>query len=96
MADGELDALRARLDEIDAALVGLLAERAAVIAGVVGYKRTRGVPVVDRRREEAMLERIGVLAAEVDLPPAVARQVLRAVIDSFTRVELEELGEGDR
>ena len=39
-----------------------------------------------------MLTRIGALASESGLDPEVARQVLRAVIDAFTKLEVQELG----
>ena len=48
--------------------------------------------VVDRGREEEMLDRIGHLAADGGLDPRIARQVLRAVIDAFTLLEVEQLG----
>ena len=48
--------------------------------------------VVDRGREDDMLVRIGDLASARGLDPRIARQVLRAVIDAFTLLEVEELG----
>jgi chorismate mutase len=47
--------------------------------------------VVDRGREDDMLVRIEVLASERGLDPRIARQVLRAVIDAFTLLEVEQL-----
>jgi chorismate mutase len=88
----DLQPLRERLDTIDEELVSLLASRAEVIHGVVAYKRARKMPVVDRAREDRMLERIGALAEARGLDARVARQVLRAVIDAFTLLEVEELG----
>ena len=49
--------------------------------------------VVDRAREDAMLDRIGAMADDKGLDPRIARQVLRAVIDAFTLMEVEELGD---
>jgi chorismate mutase len=39
-----------------------------------------------------MLQRIGEVAAEQGLDPRIARQVLRAIIDAFTLLEVEQLG----
>ena len=91
-APPDLGAIRERLDLVDRRLVDVLAERACLIAEVIGFKRAHGMGVVDRPREEEMLERIGHLAAESDLDPRIARQVLRAVIDAFTLLEVEQLG----
>jgi chorismate mutase len=88
----ELGAIRDRLDLVDRRLVAVLAQRARLIGEVVRYKRAHAMAVVDRRREEEMLEKIGDLAAEAGLDPRIARQVLRAVIDAFTLLEVERLG----
>lgn len=94
MADDQfdLDDIRARLDDVDRALVAVLAERSTLIQEVIGYKRARGMAVVDRGREDAMLDAVEVTAGSVGLDPRIARQVLRAVIDAFTLLEVEELG----
>ncbi|MGH9018225.1 MAG: chorismate mutase [Acidimicrobiales bacterium] len=89
---GDLDAIRARLDILDRRLVAVLAERAELIGDVIHYKRAHRMKIVDRPREEAMLERIGLIAGEGGLDPRIARQVLRAVIDAFTLLEVEQLG----
>jgi chorismate mutase len=87
-----LAGIRERLDDVDTRLVVLLAERGELIREVIDVKRGRGTGVVDRAREEEMLTRIGALASGRGLDPEVARQVLRAVIDAFTRLEVDELG----
>jgi chorismate mutase len=48
--------------------------------------------VVDRPREEQMLDRVGDIAAQGGLDPRIARRVLRSVIDAFTLLEVEQLG----
>ncbi len=88
----DLDAIRRGIDEVDRRLVFLLAERARLVGQVVHYKRARHMAVVDRAREERMLDRIGGLAEEAGIDPRVARQVLRTIIDGFTLLEVEELG----
>jgi len=90
--DVDLAGIRARLDEVDRRFVQVLAERARLIGEVVDFKRARGMPVVDRTREDEMLVRIGEVASDEGLDPRVARAVLRAVIDAFTLLEVEQLG----
>jgi chorismate mutase len=88
----DLADLRVGIDRVDAELVRLLAERARLVQGVVHYKRANHMRVVDRQREEQMLTRIADLSKDEGLDPRVAQQVLRTIIDSFTLLEVEELG----
>ncbi len=88
----DLAAIRQQIDDVDRRMVGLLAERARLVAGVVRYKRAHHMGVVDRGREDEMLARIAGLAKEEGLDPRVAQQVLRTIIDGFTLLEVEELG----
>jgi chorismate mutase len=88
----ELTSIRDRLDVLDRRLVDLLAERARLIAEVIAFKRAHALHVVDRPREERMLDKIGALGHDAGLDPRIARQVLRAVIDAFTLLEVEQLG----
>lgn len=88
----DLESIRDRLDVVDRRLVEVLAERSRLITDVVRYKHAHGMKVVDRDREERMLLKIGEIAAEADLDPRIARQVLRSVIDAFTLLEVEQLG----
>jgi chorismate mutase len=81
-----------KIDEVDQRLVALLAERSRLVSEVVHYKRAHHMPVVDRGREDVMLDRIAELAKEEGLDPRVAQQVLRTIIDGFTLLEVEELG----
>lgn len=91
MTNDALGDIRARLDDVDERLVGLLAERGDLIREVIDFKRAQQMGVVDRGREDDMLVRIEVLASERGLDPRIARQVLRAVIDAFTLLEVEQL-----
>jgi chorismate mutase len=56
------------------------------------FKRRHHLGVVDRHREDQMLDAIGRTAEARGLDARVARQVLRTVIDAFTLLEVEELG----
>lgn len=91
----DLDDIRRRIDAVDRRLVELLAERSALVGDVVRYKRARHLPVVDRGREDRMLDAIAATAREVGVDARVAQQVLRTIIDGFTLLEVEELGPDD-
>ena len=92
MDELDLGAVRAQLDAIDDDLVSVLCRRAQRINDVIAFKRARGMGVVDRTREDAMLQRIAEVAEARGLDPRIAQQVLRAVIDAFTLLEVEQLG----
>ena len=92
--DDVLSRIREQLDGVDRRLVALLTERAELIREVIDFKRHRSMGVVDRVREDEMLARIGTLATDSGLDPRIARQVLRAVIDAFTLLEVEQLEPG--
>lgn len=88
----DLTAIRHEIDAIDRRLVQVLAERSRLVEEVVHYKRAHGMRVVDRNREDQMIERIAEVAREEGLDPRVAQHVLRTIIDGFTLLEVEELG----
>ena len=54
----ELEKLRGQIDEIDAALIGLLQRRMDVAAGIAAYKRENGLPVLDAAREADKLRAV--------------------------------------
>jgi chorismate mutase len=87
-----LTEIRERLDLVDRQLVQLLLERSLLIDEVIHFKRAHGMPVIDRPREDLMLDRIEEIASSEGLDPRIARQVLRSVIDAFTLLEVEHLG----
>ncbi len=89
--DDDLDSVRRRLDDVDGRLAQLLVERGRLIGEVIAFKRRHRMGVVDRRREDEMLARIEATVTEGGLDPRIGRQVLRAVIDAFTLMEVEQL-----
>ena len=66
MIGGEMDLLeiRQRIDEIDNRLVELFVERMKITDEVAAYKKANGLPVLDRGREERILDKIALLAGE--------------------------------
>ena len=83
---------RRQLDDLDLQLMSFLLERQAIIRQVIAFKEKGGIPAVHTDREEKMLARATDIALETGLDPRIARQVLRAVIDAFTVLEVERLG----
>ena len=51
----DLEAIRRRIDKIDAQLVAALEERMEAVLEVAAYKKQQGLPVLDAAREAQVL-----------------------------------------
>ena len=76
----ELASLRKSIDNIDAALVHVLAERFKVTQQVGRLKARSGMAPSDPAREAAQLQRLRALASEADLDPAFAEKFLSFIL----------------
>jgi chorismate mutase len=91
----ELAQLRKSIDNIDAALIHLLAERFRTTQQVGRLKAVRGMPPSDPTRERVQLDRLRALASEADLDPAFAEKFLSFILAEVIQHH-EELAAGDR
>ncbi|NLS29264.1 hypothetical protein S2M10_42860 [Sphingomonas sp. S2M10] len=85
MTDATLTRFRQSIDNIDAALVFMLAERFKVTQAVGRYKAETGLPAADPGREEAQIARLRALAQDADLDPEFSEKFLRFIIDEVIR-----------
>lgn len=81
----ELEAIRASIDNIDAALVHLLAERFKCTKRVGRLKADHDLPPADPAREARQIERLRAKAEEADLDPAFAEKFLTFIISEVIR-----------
>jgi len=81
----ELERLRASIDNIDAALIYLLAERFRCTRQVGGLKASSGLPPGDPARERVMIRRLKALAKDAKLDPAFAEKFINFVIAEVIR-----------
>lgn len=80
-----LQRLRSSIDNLDAALVHLLAERFKCTQEVGMLKARAGMPPADPAREAYQIERLRALADESGLDPHFAEKFLNLVIDEVIR-----------
>ena len=76
----ELQSLRSSIDNIDAALVHLLAERFKCTQRVGHLKASAGLPPADPARERDQIARLRALAEESHLDPAFAEAFLAFIV----------------
>ncbi len=77
--------LRASIDNIDAALVHLLAERFRLTKQVGVYKAAHDLPPADPEREKVQVARLRKLAEEADLDPAFAEKFYAFIVTEVIR-----------
>jgi chorismate mutase len=83
--DDQLRAYRASIDNIDAALVHLLAERFKITQAVGRYKAAAGLPPSDPAREQEQIARLRALAVESGLDPSFTEAFLRFIVSEVIR-----------
>ena len=81
----ELNRLRDSIDNMDAALVHLLAERFKITQQVGVLKAQHGLPAADPEREAAQIARLRTLAAQARLDPEFAEKFLTFVVAEVVR-----------
>ena len=77
--------MRASIDNIDAALVHLLAERFKLTKQVGVYKAAHDLPPADPEREKEQLVRLRRIAREADLDPAFAEKFYAFIVTEVIR-----------
>ncbi|WP_144999906.1 chorismate mutase [Kocuria rhizophila] len=80
-----LDAIRGTIDNIDAALIHLLAERFKATQRVGTLKAENDMPPSDPEREKAQIERLRSLAVAAHLDPEFAEKFLNFIISEVIR-----------
>ncbi|MEU6339349.1 chorismate mutase [Streptomyces sp. NPDC046977] len=77
--------LRGSIDNLDAALVHLLAERFKATQQVGELKAAHHMPPADPRREAEQIARLRQMAEEAHLDPAFAEKFLKFIVEEVIR-----------
>ena len=83
--DATLAGFRQSIDNIDAALIHILAERFRITKAVGEYKAKTALPPADPNREKRQIARLRALAEEANLDPEFSEKFLRFIIDEVIR-----------
>ncbi|MCL9982694.1 MAG: chorismate mutase [Erythrobacter sp.] len=83
--DPVLASFRKSIDNIDAALIHILAERFRITQAVGEYKARATLPPADPDREARQIARLRKLSEEADLDPEFSEKFLRFIIDEVIR-----------
>jgi chorismate mutase len=83
--DPVLASYRASIDNIDAALIHILAERFRITQAVGAYKAAHALPASDPSREERQIARLRKLAEDAQLDPEFSEKFLRFIIQEVIR-----------
>ncbi|MFE0727181.1 chorismate mutase [Streptomyces antibioticus] len=81
----EVDQLRESIDDIDAAVVHMIAERFKYTRRVGRLKAVHRLPASDPSREARQIARLREIAESVRLDPAFAKKLLRFIIAEVIR-----------
>ncbi|HAU21898.1 MAG TPA: chorismate mutase [Erythrobacter sp.] len=83
--DPVLSGFRKSIDNIDAALIHMLAERFRITQAVGEYKAKATLPTADPEREQRQIARLRKLSEEANLDPEFSEKFLRFIIDEVIR-----------
>lgn len=81
----ELARLRASIDNLDAALIHIMAERFRITQKVGLLKAAEGLPASDPDREADQIARLRQLAEESHLDPEFAEKLLAFIVSEVVR-----------
>lgn len=83
--DPELDLLRGSIDNLDTAIIALLAERFKVTQQIGVLKHERGLAAADPEREVQQIARLRQLAVASHLDPEFAEKLLTFIVAEVVR-----------
>lgn len=91
-----LDTCRSSIDNIDAALIFMLAERFKITQKIGAYKAQYALPPADPEREKRQVARLRALAVDARLDPEFSEKFLRFIIKEVIQHHLQYPGSPGR
>jgi chorismate mutase / prephenate dehydratase len=87
----EISDLRGSLDELDSAIVRLIAQRREVIATVAKAKERGSAAIQDSERERHIIESVQAQATELGVSPSLVRRVFRELLNDSIALQTSHL-----
>lgn len=85
--------LRKSIDNMDAALIHVIAERFRITKAVGVLKANNDFPASDPNREKQQIARLRTMAADAELDPEFAEKLLNFIIEEVIRHHKQAKGE---
>ena len=85
--EDEIKPYRDTIDSINNEIILLIAERQEAALAIGEIKKKYGKPIVDKSREQAILDKIKLKASENSLDPEALEWVFKAIIRLFVEAE---------
>lgn len=85
MAD--LQTYRDQIDELDTQLLELISKRLEVVQKVGEYKKQNNLPVIDRSREEALLDKLEEKGKKHNIPRSLIEGLWKQLFQAAYKLE---------
>ena len=89
-AKKSLEKIRAGIDGVDNGIVKLLAERREGVLQLAKVKRVLGIPIYDRTREQALIDRVKGWGSEHKLNEEFVEVVFRLIVMNSKEMQYHE------
>lgn len=86
----ELDEIRVGIDAADNGIVKLLGERRALVIRLARIKKTLDIPIYDRAREQALVDRVKKLGRERELNEEFVEVLFRLIMMNSKETQYHE------
>lgn len=86
----DLDEIRAGIDGVDNGIVKLLGERRELVIRLARIKKVLDVPIYDRKREQALVDRVKKLGAQHKLNEEFVEVLFRLIVMNSKEVQYHE------
>ncbi len=87
----DLDRIRAGIDAADNEIVRQLAKRRALVIELAKIKKVLDIPVYDRKREQALIDRVKKWGTEHELNEEFVEVLFRLIIMNSKEVQYHEV-----
>ena len=86
----DLDRIRAGIDGVDNEIVRQLAKRRKLVIKLARIKKVLDVPIYDRKREQALVQRVKAWGAKHELNEEFVEVLFRLIIMNSKEVQFHE------